>query len=294
METTSPELPLLLGCPVWNCDQWSDIVYPNRTPRRDWLKWYSRCFNTVEGNSTFYGLPALDSVQRWCQDTLDGFRFCLKFPRSISHELALVHAERETEQFLRIVETLASGNRLGPSFLQLGPDFGPDRIAILERYLERLPKDYPWAVEVRHPGWFDQSTKESSLTQLLAARAIDWVIFDSRALYQLPPEDAIERESQQRKPKTPLRNHVTGRQPMLRLIGRNRLELVDDYIEYWADTVAIWVRSGLRPIVFTHAPDDAHAPAFARRFWKSLRIRLQLASKDLPAPPPPERQLELF
>ncbi len=52
--------PFAMGCPVWSCDTWGDVVYPRRTPRRDWLAWYSRMFNTVEGNSTYVFTHAPD------------------------------------------------------------------------------------------------------------------------------------------------------------------------------------------------------------------------------------------
>jgi uncharacterized protein YecE (DUF72 family) len=285
---------LHLGCPVWNCDQWADVVYPIKTPRREWLRWYSKAFNTVEGNSTFYGLPSHETVQRWCEETLDGFQFCFKFPRSISHEGALVGVQKETRDFLAVLDILARGNRLGPTFLQLGPEFGPDRLPLLENYLDQLPKEHAWAVEVRHAGWFDSGANEHRLQDSLCARNIDTVLFDSRPLYQSPPEDDIERESQRRKPKTPLRHTVTGQRPMLRLIGRNRVELVDAFIDEWTEVVAGWIGRGLRPFVFTHAPDDAMAPQFARRFASRLAKHMNAPQLELPTLPTKSKQLDLF
>lgn len=294
MQATSPKLPIALGCPVWNCEHWAEEVYPPRTPRRDWLRWYSQAFNTVEGNSTFYGLPSPETVQRWCDDTLEGFEFSFKFPRAISHERALIGVESELGEFLDLLEILAAASRLGPTFLQLGPDFGPDRFDLLRSFLERLPKSFAWAVEVRHLGWFDSGPHEQSLGRMLNDLNIDTVIFDSRPLYQSPAEDAIERQSQSRKPQTPWRSTVTSQRPMLRLIGRNRLELVDNFIAQWCPIVAEWVASGLRPIVFTHAPDDAMAPKFARRFWSQLVEHLPVPQPNLPTLPSKARQLDLF
>lgn len=293
----SPRLPLRLGCPVWNCDAWAGSVYPQRTPKRSWLNWYSRMFNTVEGNNSFYAIPALDHARRWATESAPGFQFCMKFPREISHELALVNAERPTRDFLAVLEILAEAGRLGPTFLQLGPEFGPDRIAVLENFLRSLPGDMPWAVEVRHLGWFDSGENELRLNAMLQERRIDKVIFDSRPLYQRQPDDEIERVSQTRKPKTPIRQTVTAARPMLRLVGRNRIELVDEYLSQWAPIINGWVAQGLEPIVFTHAPDDAFAPALARRFWERLATGLptkELGSIGLPALPARPVQLGLF
>ncbi|MCR9296306.1 MAG: DUF72 domain-containing protein [bacterium] len=296
----SPELPLRIGCPVWKCEAWGGSVYPEKTPQRAWLHWYSRMFNTVEGNSSFYAIPSLQSARRWAEDSAEGFQFCMKFPRSISHERALQSAVRETEHFLEVLAVLAEHGRLGPAFLQLGPNFGPEQLPILDRYLRSLPRDYPFAVEVRNLGWFDSAANEQRLDALLGELEIDKVLFDSRPLYQSPPDDDVERISQTRKPKTPLRRTVTGAQPMIRLVGRNKIELVDAFVADWLPSISQWLQQGLRPIVFTHAPDDRFAPDLARRFANQLADYLEqhpiagLSMAGLPQLPTKPKQLGLF
>lgn len=250
-------------------------------------------FNTSEGNSTFYGIPSVEQVQRWTERAAPGFQFCLKFPRAITHECELVNADQPTREFLELLAVLAKADRLGPSFLQLGPRFGADRLPVLTQYLKQLPHEFPYAVEVRHESWFDESRNEQSLDTLLADEGIDRCLFDSRPLFQSPPNDEVERASQGRKPKSPFRKTVTGRRPMVRLVGRNTAEQVDPYLSEWSEIVAGWVRSGLTPYFFTHAPDDAFAPELARRFWATLSA--ELGSRDqLPRLPKTAQQLELF
>lgn len=293
----SPDLPLYLGCPVWNCDAWSDRVFPAGTGKQHWLSWYTRMFNTVEGNSFFYGLPDRKHVQRWADEAADGFQFCMKFPRTVSHDMQLVGTQAEMSEFLTLLQILQSKEHLGPSFLQLGPEFSPRQFAALETFLRNLPSDMPWAVEVRHHDWFDLGTNENRLNDLLRDLKIDKVIFDSRALFQSPPSDEIERVSQSRKPKSPVRQTVTHSRPMLRFVGRNTIPLVDKYIDQWVPIVAGWIERGLQPFIFTHAPNDAFAPEFARRFWDALRVKLneeRASHGALPIPPRPAKQLDLF
>jgi uncharacterized protein YecE (DUF72 family) len=291
---TTPTLPLGIGAPVWACDQWAGQVYPHGTRRADWLAWYSRTFNVVEGNSTFYALPSANAFQKWAEQTASGFQFCFKFPREISHDSLLQHCQELTRHFLNRLEVLAKADRLGPTFLQLGPAFGPDRLDSLESYLRSLPREFPWAVEVRHPGWFDSNCNEQRLDALLQDLRIDKVLFDSRPLYQSPPDDAIETESQKRKPKTPIRRTVTGQLPMLRIVGRNRVEMADKFFIEWAPVIAQWIQDGVRPIVFTHAPDDAKAPALARRFLEILQPHVPGFSLTIPQPKRLQSQLSLF
>ncbi len=269
-------------------------MYPAGTPKRSWLSWYTRMFNAVEGNSSFYAIPTVDTARRWAGEAAAGFQFCMKFPREVSHEHALVGAQAATRLFLDALNVLRQAERLGPTFLQLGPEFGPDRAAVLEAYLDELPPEMSWAVEVRHPGWFDSGPNEQRINEMLRQRQMDKVLFDSRALFQLPPDDQIENASQKRKPKTPVRQTVTGRRPMLRLVGRNQLDLVDRFTEQWVQIVADWIAQGLQPYIFAHAPNDALAPELARRFWNRLAPLLPPPQPELPRLPAKPRQLELL
>lgn len=299
------KLPFRLGCPVWNCVHWAGTVYPSGAAKTKWLHWYSRMFNTVEGNSTFYGLPSLDIAKRWADETVDGFQFALKVPRSISHECRLIDCQRERDAFIEFASVLQAAGRLGPSFLQLPPTFGVDGFETLKAFLCELPSEIPWAVELRHHDWFDQSTHEQRSNQLLSELSMDKVLFDSRPLYQAAPDDAIEATSQTRKPKTPVRQTVTGQRPMLRLVGRNRIELTERFIQQWIPIVGRWIDQGLEPYIFTHAPDDQFAPAFAELFWarycdyrnQNAAVHESSAGYDLDSlqrPPRPPEQLEFF
>jgi len=267
---TNPPGRLRVGCPVWACEYWRGKLFTRRVPRKEWLHQYSSVFGTVEGNSTFYALPSHDTIRRWAETTCDGFRFALKFPRSISHDKRLSQADQDTSAFLKTLEILRDSNRLGPSFLQLPPDFGPEQFPVLEAYLRNLPGEFPWAVEVRNFGWFDQGDHERRLDSLLAELQIDKVLFDSRPLYSKPPSDESERRSQTRKPKTPIRRIATGAHPFLRIVGRNTVLEAKPWIAEWAPLIAEWIQSGQSPFVFTHTPDDTYAPDFARMLMQEV------------------------
>jgi uncharacterized protein YecE (DUF72 family) len=238
-------------------------------------------FNTVEGNSVFYGMPSLDTVRRWCDEALPGFRFALKFPRVISHERQLVNAQPETRAFLSILEILSTADRLGPSFLQLGPSFSGAQLPNLAAYLRELPEEFPFAVEVRHADFYDSGPGERALDDLLLRLQVDRTIFDSRALFSAAASDEHEVVAQQRKPNCPMRRTVTGQRPMLRLVGRNDVQASQPWIDEWAPQIAIWIKEGLTPYVFTHTPHDQYAPAMARAFHDALSRHLS----DLPPLP---------
>ena len=75
---------------------------------------------------------------------------------------------------------------------------------------------------------------------------------------------------------------------MVRFVGRNDLSLVTPWIAEWATTISTWMQSGLRPVVFTHAPDDVFDPEFARQLHNAIRV----SWPALPALPPWPGEIE--
>jgi uncharacterized protein YecE (DUF72 family) len=246
-------------------------LYTKSASRESWLTQYSSVFNTVEGNSTFYALPPPATVRRWAESVRPGFRFALKFPRAISHEKRLQQAQEPTRAFLHILETLHELGRLGTSFLQLPRGFSGYHLPDLKSYLRHLPREFPYAVELRHPDFFDRGPIEAELQGALAELRVDRVILDSRPLFSDRPSDPAEQESQRRKPQVPVHTGTTGRHPLLRFIGRNDVMRAVPWVREWAPLLASWIETGLQPYVFAHTPDEQYAPVLGRLLHNEIR-----------------------
>jgi uncharacterized protein YecE (DUF72 family) len=262
-----------LGCPVWAHVPWRGTFFTREARREEFLQQYAEVFNTAEGNATFYGLPAVETVARWREEAPGSFRFCLKFPRAITHDHALEGpgAMEETQRFLERVAPL--GARLGPFFLQLHASFGAGKMKVLETYLKGLPQEFAYAVEVRSADFFDGGAKERALDALLGERGMDRVIFDTRGLFASRATDEATLDAQRRKPRGPLRLTATGKRPFVRFVGDPEVAKNDAALKEWAAVVARWIEEGRTPFFFTHHPDDAHAPELGRRFQGMLRER---------------------
>jgi uncharacterized protein YecE (DUF72 family) len=124
-------------------------------------------------DSTFYAVPALNTVRGWLDRTPDHFVFSLKLPREITHEHRLRGADGVLDEFLDRAREM--GPRLGPVLIQLGPDFSPAERPALERFLPRLPADIRFAVEFRQRGWISQEVHD-----LLAAHRVALALGDGR------------------------------------------------------------------------------------------------------------------
>ncbi len=278
---------LKLGCPVWAHAPWRGKFFTANAARTDFLPQYASVFSTSEGNSTFYGLPTPEVVARWAAEAPDSFRFCFKFPRTITHELQLIDAQNPTAEFMDRIRPLEG--RLGPFFLQLHASFGPQQLKVLDSYLSDLPRSHSYAIEVRHPDFFVPGRAAENLIALLVSHGVEWVNFDTRGLFASQADDSWTRDAKRKKPNLPLIINSLTKTPFVRFVGDTVIEQNDRILEFWADKVVAWLREGRSPYFFTHHPDDTYAPALARRFHGFVRARMP--ALDPLAPFPIERDL---
>ncbi|MEX1212138.1 MAG: DUF72 domain-containing protein [Balneolaceae bacterium] len=286
-------MPYHLGTTQWGLKEWKGVFFSkDATPDR-FLSQYASVFSTVEGNTTFYRVPDAETVQRWKEAVPETFRFCFKFPKSVTHEHLLSGSALERAMsFLKRLEPLRT--RLGPFHLQLSERFSHEQMGDLERFLEQLPAEYSYAVEVRHPDFFDNGRQERYLEELLRQLNMDRVIFDTRRLHDMKSSDPSVLEAKRKKPTAPPRFRTTGSRPFLRYVGGNRWIDNEAWLKEWAIMVANWIREGLHPYIFIHSPDKVSAPELARHFHRELASLISLPS--LPAWPVDrqDQQLGLF
>lgn len=180
-------------------------------------------------------------------------------------------AHLETLDFLKLLEALQDGNRLGTCFLQLPPSFNINHIHVLEAYLKNLPADFNYAVEARHISFFDNGDNEKRFNDLLTEVKADRVIFDTRPLHSVKEKDDSETDAASRKPNLPVRQTATFDRPFLRFVARNEIDQNDPWIVEWTPTINKWILEGKKPYVMVHAADEALAPLVAKRLHQRLQ-----------------------
>lgn len=145
---------LWVGTSGWSYRHWLGRFYPPELPPLEWFAYYVRHFPTVEINASFYRLPSRQQFARWAQVAAarPGFRFAVKASRLITHARRLADAGEELERLLE-----AAGG-LGPALelvlFQLPPGFARD-LERLRDFLSLLPERPRFAIEFRHPSWFE-------------------------------------------------------------------------------------------------------------------------------------------
>jgi uncharacterized protein YecE (DUF72 family) len=146
---------VLAGTSGFSYAEWRGSFYPEKTPTRDMLPFYARAFATVEINHTFHRLPTAALLTGWARQVPAGFRFALKAPQRITHQLRLREAEEITATFCALARGL--GAKLGPLLFQLPPYLRFDA-ARLEGFLRTLPSGIEPAFEFRSADWFNDET----------------------------------------------------------------------------------------------------------------------------------------
>ena len=293
---------LYLGCPQWHVRQWNESIFPPKTQARDALKHYSKVFNSVEGNTTFYAVPPSHIVQRWTESLPSDFRLVLKFPQEITHERLLDQtALQQAQRFMEHMSPLAE--RLTYTLIQLPAQFDQRYFNRLYRFLMALPKqdsqgyERRYAVELRAVSLTQASPQSPGLfeevNQLLSATATERVWMDTRPLRAAPePWDEATQIARQRKPNLPVYPIGLGPSPMVRYVAHPDIQANKTWLKPWAQVFAQWLSEGRQPFFFAHYPGEVFAPQVADLFYSLL----QELMPDLPKRPlwPSERQASLF
>ena len=183
--------------------------YPRKTmTAAERLWWYSRYFDVVEVNSSFYAIPAPDVSQAWVARTPPGFLFNVKafglltghhvdaarLPDALRKLLPAALREKQAgripateitdeargwsfEAMRKALVPLRRADKLGYVLFQLAPwvKFGDAEL----EYLARIPRELPRAVvavEFRNRSWFGPNTDET--LKFLAEHGLAYVSID--------------------------------------------------------------------------------------------------------------------
>jgi uncharacterized protein YecE (DUF72 family) len=136
------------------------------------LQQYAQLFDVVEINSSFYRPHQLATYERWRAGVPDSFRFSVKVPRTITHELGLSRCQSEIIAFMECARGLE--HKLGVLLVQLPPS-GAFDAPVATAFFAALRRETTAqiACEARNPSWFDDDA-----TAVLAEHRVTRVTAD--------------------------------------------------------------------------------------------------------------------
>jgi uncharacterized protein YecE (DUF72 family) len=263
-----------IGTSSFSSKDWIGTFYPKGTKPAEFLNIYSKAFDSVEIDSTYYAIPSIKTVGSWVARVPEDFKICAKFPRSLVHggkdsqpdgKRILSHdgTYKDRDKFLEAIGALKE--RAGPLLIQF-PYFSKNVFTsrevffeILDQFLEDLPEDFRYAVEIRNRNWLKPAFADLCRRHNAALALTDqaW----------MPHGDEIEQ----------LFDPVTTDFTYIRLLGDRKAieavtktwgeEVIDntERMKRWAAVLQRLADRAVESYVFANNHYSGHAPSTARR-----------------------------
>jgi uncharacterized protein YecE (DUF72 family) len=201
-----------LGTSGWSYPGWSALFYPEDLSSKDWLDFYSRHFDTVEINMTFYRFPKPETLRGWLDKTPPHFVFTLKANRQITHLKKIRDVYHEVRYFYILANSLKE--KLGCILFQLPPSIRFD-LPLLEDFLATLSPEYKNVIEFRHESWYQENVYE-----LFRSHKVTFCAVSSAKV-----------------PRTVVETADTAYFRFHGLTGEHRHNYADDKLKEWAEAI---------------------------------------------------------
>lgn len=244
---SSEKAKIYTGATSWNNDHWKNVIYTDKTRKKDYGLVYSKHFNALEFNSTHYRTPSDSSIEKWINETVEDFKFCPKILQAISHRKNMVENKELLNKF--IIQLSKFGDKLGTSFIQLPPYFKASNLHYLEAFLKVWPQEMSIAVELRdqgiHANTDDFKNYYDILTKYGAIPLITDVSGRRDILHMAVNSDIV----------------------FVRWVGNGLHETDYTRLEDWKCRIKNWADKGVKDVYFMiHQPDNEKTPEIAAFF----------------------------
>ena len=171
-----------VGTAGFSYQDWIGPFYPKKLKKSQHLEYFSRFFNLVEINSTFYHYPTEKQIHSWIEKSDNDFLFTFKAPRIITHRKRLIECKDPLLLFLHLIKPVKEAMKLGAILFQTPPSF-PLNLEVLQGFLDDLPGDFRYAFEFRNRTFYD--TRAYSL---LSKKKVDFIYVSEQ---QGPPFEEV-------------------------------------------------------------------------------------------------------
>lgn len=246
------EQKIHIGTSGWSYKHWKDIFYPGNVKPAEYLTFYARHFPVSEINNSFYKLPSKETVEKWVDAVPEGFLFCPKMSRYLSHLKKLHDPQEPLQRFFNIFAPFKK--HLGPVLTQL-PANSRFHSEVAEAFYEETDQysGFRFALEVRHPSWFSEES-----IRLMKKHGISLVFSQADQF--------------------PYHEEITAKDIYLRFHGPTSLyssPYSDDVLEDYAEKFASWAEEGHEVWAFFNNDVGGHALDNAKKLQELVDVRMQ-------------------
>jgi uncharacterized protein YecE (DUF72 family) len=171
---------IYIGTSGYSYNDWKTVFYPPKTPQTDYLKYYSRSFNFVELNFSYYQIIKKHTLSDMVSKVPEDFTFTIKAHQNLTHR-RMDSWRKEALDFADCLSVLMEKGQLGGILLQFPFSFHytPVNRIYLSKLCDSL-RDLPLFIEFRNGEWH----REKVLTEM-ESRNIGVVSTDMPSLKNL-------------------------------------------------------------------------------------------------------------
>lgn len=214
---------ILIGTSGWMYWGWKGVFYPEDLSASEWLSFYSKNFETVEVNSTFYHQIRPSTAANWVKKVPKDFIFAVKANRFITHVKRLLDCSEPLKRLSEQAKGLS--DNLGPVLFQLPPSWKADgkRLEFFLHELRTINQELITVFEFRQQSCFFEP-----IFKILVKYNAGIVINDS--------------------PHFPETSEITANFTYIRFHGPSGLyssEYSDSELAIWAKKIKNWEKSGI-------------------------------------------------
>lgn len=154
---------IYIGCAGWLYEDWKGNFYPYELKPYMYLPYYSKIFNILEINTTFYNLPTNEVVRNWYERVPSNFKFVIKIWQEITHKLNNPEVDFLLNEFFDQMDPLK--DKIYAYLFQFPPwlHYSPEHLDWINSVLRNSPPVNKYIIELRHNSWF----KEDILNQII-------------------------------------------------------------------------------------------------------------------------------
>jgi len=177
-------MPVYVGTSGYYYPEWVGPVYPNGTDTSAMLETYSRMFDALEINATYYRPPRKDQFVNYPERTGGDTKIVIKLHGSFTHQRDAGESEREI--FIEAVQPLLDSGQFAGYLAQFPQSFQNTKEA--RDYIEKLKTMFPdskLVVEFRHKSWWT-----GDILEFLRDLSVSMATVDLPDLPGLPPTEA--------------------------------------------------------------------------------------------------------
>lgn len=260
-----------IGTSGYSYDDWRIHFYPSEISKSQMLNFYSKYFNTVEINSSYYHIPTTNTFQQIAIKTPSDFEFIVKVNQETTHRRK--ENEQAINQLKESLKPMIESGKFKGLLAQFPYSFKNNEQN--RKYLfqsKKLIGDIPLFVEFRNNTWLDEH-----LAQFLKDNNIGYVNVDEPAIKGLLPKQDI----------------VTTDVAYIRLHGRNEkdwwgglgssrydYEYNEDQLKEWLTNISNILKKTYKTYIFFNNHPNGQAIRNAQQMMKILNDQLDLLKEN--------------